>query len=172
MASELNGWLRHTLALLCLLLGGAVAAQDAVAPGAADGEAHTWDCWVSSDTPRGVVSYLIRCIHDRPITDVALVDQQTVEGLLDYVHQMIHAGEFSTLDRDLADGLAASIAGYLWSIRIHQYPYEESWDAQLPQRLVQAALCDATEGCPVLIFRGTAALDSQSAVSPTLVQMR
>lgn len=159
-------------AALCVLIGGTAATQADTSSTTADGGDHLWDCWVSSDTPRGVVSYAIRCIRDRPFTDVALVDAQTVEGLLDYVHQMIHAGEFTTLDRDLANGLGASIAGHLWSIRIHQYPYEESWDAMLPQRLVQAALCDATEACPVLLFRGGTVLGAQAASRESLVQSR
>lgn len=158
--------------LIGLLVSSTVSAQVATVSLNAEGSDHTWDCWVSSDTPRGVVSYAIRCIHDRPYTNVALVDAQTVEGLLDYVHQMIHAGEFATLDRDLSNGLGASIAGYLWSIRIHQYPYEESWDAGLPQRLVQAALCDTTEACPVLLFRGAMAYGAQAVGGEGLVQAR
>lgn len=152
-----NGFVRRllgALALCGLLAGVPLAAQEASSPLFVDGEDHAWDCWVSQDAPRGVVSYVIRCIHDRPAVDLALIDRHSVDGLLDYVHQMLHAGEFATLDRDLANGLAASIAGYMWSIRIHQYPYESSWDAKLPQRLVQAALCSATDACPVLLFRG------------------
>lgn len=148
------GGIRRLLAVLCLLAAwGGPVAGDALPASGADGDDHRWDCWVSSEDRRGVISYLIRCIHDRPLVDPALLVGGSVEGLLDYVHQMIHARQFVALDRDLESGLRESLAGYLWSIRIHQYPYDESWDAELPQRLVRAALCTETEACPVAVFR-------------------
>lgn len=146
-------WLQVSRWLAALwLAAGTVAADDAPLPGT-DGDDHVWDCWVSTDLVREVVSYKIRCIRDRPFTDPALADPTTVDGLLDYVHEMIHAREFAALDRDLASGLGQLLAGHVWSIRIHQYPYDESWDAELPQRLVQAALCESAAACPVMVFR-------------------
>lgn len=144
-----TGAIRWLLVALWMAAGTATG-DDVPLPGT-DGDDHVWDCWVSSDVAREVVSYRIRCIHDRQFTDPALADTTTVDGLLDYVHEMIHAREFAALDRDLSDGLGQLIAGHLWSIRIHQYPYEESWQAGHPQQLVRATLCPTTPGCPVVI---------------------
>ena len=149
----------RVMVVATVLVSTAAAANEPVEPLQAT-DSEVLDCWVSSDMRREVVSYFIRCIKDRPYVDPGNVNLGSIDGLLDYVHQMIHAGEFLALDRDLANGLESLIAGDLRSIQIHQYPYEESWEARLPQRLVQAVLCDANSACPVHLFRGQA--DEQS----------
>lgn len=138
-------------------ISGAVLALQALIVVAADlppapvgGTDAMWDCWISVDD-RQVVSYYVRCIRGRTPVDDAVTDVSVEDGLLDYVHQMIHAGQVLALDQDLANGMGEALAGHIHSVRIHQYPYEQSWATERPQHLVQAILCPATATCPVFI---------------------
>lgn len=141
-----------TLALAIVLVGGYAAAATPGAVGTAPaGNDHRWDCWVSSDTRHTIVSYLIRCIADR---DAAREDPpiDTVEALLlDELHERIHRAEGPEIDRDLALGRFNAVASYIRQIRIHQYPYEESWQQGQPRELVKAVLCPSEPDCPVLL---------------------
>lgn len=137
-----------------LMFGWAAAtpAQEVVTASAA-GNDHRWDCWVSSDPQQLIVSYLIRCIADR---DVAPEDPpiDTPEALLlDELHERIHRNESVEIDTDLAAGRFATVASYIQQIRIHQYPYEESWQQGQPRELVKAVLCKLEPDCPVLLNR-------------------
>lgn len=117
------------------------------------GNDHTWDCWVSTDPHQTVVDYFIRCIHDRdiPPPEPPLDSPQAV--LLDLIHDAIHQGQASEIDADYAAGRFIEVGSYIRQIKIHQYPYPESWEQERPKRLVQAALCRQAPDCPVLLFR-------------------
>lgn len=110
-----------------------------------------WDCWVSTDLKEVVVSYAIRCIRDRESLPADPPADSLPALLLDIVHENIHRGKAIEIDRDLAAGRLAEASPYIKQIRIHQYPYAESWGEQRPQQLVRAALCKADPDCPVLL---------------------
>jgi hypothetical protein len=116
------------------------------------GNDHVWDCWVSQDwTP--AATYLIRCIHDRDVPPPEPAPDSPEAILLDHVHELIHQGDSLQLDAEVRYGLLTELAGHVWQIRIHQYPYEESWKEGRPQMLVQRLLCPSTPDCPVMIQR-------------------
>ena len=145
------GWRKWLLAVVLAVQTTVCMAAAEATSGGADGDDHIWDCWVSNGSGQ-LVSYHIRCINDRYFTDPSAGVPGLLEGLLDYVHKMIHAGEVEALDRDLANGMFEVLYGYIHSIRIHNFPYEESWVSERPHALVRAALCPNTARCPVFIF--------------------
>lgn len=132
------------------LQGTAASAQEATTVAAAS-PPPIWDCWVSDDSAE-IVSYSIRCISDRAGTTTAGVALAPPDDALGRVRRRLRAGEILALDQDLVNGLGEELYGHLWSIRIHQYPYEESWQAGHPQELVRATLCPMTPSCPVVIY--------------------
>lgn len=110
-----------------------------------------WDCWVSTDLKQVVVSYAIRCIRAREDKPADPPAESLSALLLDIVHENIHRGKAIELDLDLAAGRLTEASPYIKQIRIHQYPYAESWGEERPQQLVRAVLCKTDPGCPVLL---------------------
>lgn len=110
-----------------------------------------WDCWVSTDLNEVVVSYAIRCIVDREDMPADPPAESLSALLLDIVHDNIHLGRSVELDLDLAAGRLTEVSSYIKQIRIHQYPYAESWGESRPQQLVRAVLCKTAPDCPVLL---------------------
>lgn len=110
-----------------------------------------WDCWVSTDLNAVVVSYAIRCIRAREVPPADPPAESLSALLLDIVHDNIHRGRAIEIDLDLAAGRLAEASPYIKQIRIHQYPYAESWGDGRPQLLVRAALCKTDPDCPVVL---------------------
>lgn len=140
-----------TAVLMCAYAAAAPAQAVVTAPPAAND--HRWDCWISSDPRQTVISYLIRCIPDRdaPLEDPPLDSPQAL--LLDELHERIHRNESAEIDAQLAVGRFNAVGSYIQQIRIHQYPYEESWQQGQPRELVKAVLCKLEPDCPVLLDR-------------------
>lgn len=152
---SLRAWFRRsTTRLLVTALVGAYAAaagaQGTVGTTLAGGPLR-WDCWISSDPQHTIVSYLIRCIADRGVPPEEPPIDTTEALLLDELHERIHRDEGPEIDRDLALGRFNLVASYIQQIRIHQYPYEESWQQGQPRELVKAVLCKSEPECPVLL---------------------
>lgn len=146
---------------LFLVVPASCLAFASIADEAADSTAATehpgWDCWVSTELKQVVVSYSIRCIRAREAIPAAAPADPPTDSppalLLDIVHKKIHQGNSIDIDVDLAAGRLAEVSPYIRQIRIHQYPYVESWSEGRPQQLVRAALCPANPDCPVLVSR-------------------
>lgn len=146
-----------------LALQGFAASAQEVSTVVAGGTPPMWDCWISDDSA-DIISYSIRCINDQTAGSGGRTTSSTntstntsagiVPGPLDdalgHVRRRLRAGEILALDQDLVNGLGEALYGHLWSIRIHQYPYEDSWQAGRPQELVRATLCPTSPACPVV----------------------
>lgn len=145
---------KFSVVLFALLLSHAPAsfAQMLIDPPPV-GNDHAWDCWISSDPTQKIASYLLRCIRDREISPDEPPNNTPQSVLLDVVHDRIHRGETVELDLDLANGRFNDVLSYMWRIRIHQYPYEESFQQAEPELLVQALLCRPTVDCAVHVQR-------------------
>lgn len=145
---------RTALLVAALLAGGAgpAAAGELLEPPPADND-HVWDCWISQEFAPKAASYLIRCIRDRDVAPPEPPPDSPEAILLDHVHDLIHQGDSLQLDAEILHGLATELTSHLWQIRIHQYPYEESWRDGRPHLLVQNLLCATTPDCRVLIQR-------------------
>lgn len=145
---------RIFLALLLSALSvfnSASQAQELLDPPPVDND-HMWDCWISTDDA-AVVTYFIRCIRDREVAPPEPPPDSVQGVLLDLIHERIHLGQTEALDVDLAAGRLEEVLSHIWRIRIHQYPYEESWEQERPQLLVQSLLCSSTPDCLVLLYR-------------------
>jgi hypothetical protein len=141
---------RRLLVLLAICHSfSATAAEPAGSP--ASSPDRGWDCWVSTDLKDVAVSYLIRCIRDRETKPADPPADSLPALLLDIVHENIHRGKAIEIDLDLATGRLAEASPYIQQIRIHQYPYTESWGQERPQQLVRAVLCKTDPDCPVLL---------------------
>ncbi|MBI2313305.1 MAG: hypothetical protein HYU77_12475 [Betaproteobacteria bacterium] len=106
-----------------------------------------WDCWVGAEIP-----VTIRCIQDRDNLLRAEEFTSDLEALLlDHIHSRIHSGDTSELDRFVRDNTRVFREGSIWTIQIHNFPYESSWVEERPQRLVRAVLCPPGYDCPVLL---------------------
>lgn len=141
---------RRLIVLLAICHSFAALAAEPVESIAAS-PARGWDCWVSTDLKDVAVSYLIRCIQAREVLPADPPANSLPALLLDIVHENIHRGKAIEIDLDLAAGRLAEVGPYIQKIRIHQYPYAESWSEGRPQQLVRAALCKTDPDCPVLL---------------------
>ena len=112
-----------------------------------------WDCWVSSDSRQKVVGYAIRCIRDRAVPTTDPIPDSLQAILLDLVHEHIHQGEAIAIDQDLSAGRLAEVSKYIKQIRIHQYPYESSWEDGRPKQLIESVLCRGASECAVVVIR-------------------
>lgn len=143
---------RHFLVLLAICHSFSALAAEPVESTALSPD-RGWDCWISTDLKDVAVSYLIRCIRDREDKPADPPVDSLPALLLDIVHENIHHGKSIEIDLDLAAGRLAEASPYIEQIRIHQYPYAESWAQERPQQLVRAALCKTDPDCPVLLSR-------------------
>lgn len=141
---------RHFLILLTTCHSFAALAAEPVESPALSPD-RGWDCWVSTDLKDVAVSYLIRCIRDREDKPADPPADSLPALLLDIVHENIHRGNAIEIDLDLATGRLTEASPFIKQVRIHQYPYAESWSEGRPQQLVRAALCKTDPDCPVLL---------------------
>ena len=118
-----------------------------------EGNDHAWDCWISTNPTEYIVSYMIRCIRDRDVNPNDPPADSIQSVLLDKIHDHIHNGETLELDMGIVRGRFDEVLSHVWRIRIHQYPYEESWRLEAPQMLVQNTLCRSTEACFIRMQR-------------------
>lgn len=144
---------KHVLAAgVALAFCANAAAQEVIGKAPARND-HLWDCWIGAGVGKHATGYVIRCIGDReaPTNDPA---PGTVEAsLLDRVHDLIHQGDLEQLDAEVEQGLPKKLAGFLWQIRIPEYPPEADWKAGKPHTMVQRLICAGVRDCPVMIQR-------------------
>lgn len=109
-----------------------------------------FDCWVGYDGKPYFTSY-IRCIADRDLPQAAPLDPES-DLLLDLLHRELHTRSGAEAERTMKAHMElVREARAVWSIRIHSYPYEWSWNEGRPEQLVRAVLCPKNVPCAVMI---------------------
>lgn len=111
-----------------------------------------FDCWVGHDGKPFYTAY-IRCIADRDVApDVPL--NTPIDSLVELLHRELHEGSSRGAEKAFnANVELIREAGGVWSICIHAYPSDWSWDEGMPERLVRGVLCPQEGPCPVMIRR-------------------
>jgi len=114
---------------------------------------HTgYDCWIGNDGKPFYTNY-IRCIADRDIPPEQESDNPS-SHLLDALHRELHSGTGGATEREFnAHAELVREGGGVFSIRIHSYPSDWSWEEGMPERLVRAVLCKGDLTCLVMIRR-------------------
>ena len=114
---------------------------------------HTgYDCWIGNGGKPFYTNY-IRCIADRDIPPEQEPDNPS-SHLLDALHRELHSGTGVATEREFnAHAELEKEDGGVFSIRIHSYPSDWSWEEGMPERLVRAVLCKGDLTCLVMIRR-------------------
>lgn len=132
---------RLLLAILTLLLTRSVGAQTL--------SAAAYDCWIGN-AGNLYTTHFVRCIVDRDPLGGTIPDDEIT---LDRIHFLLHQfaiGEVENLVQTNPDLLRS---GRVRSVALYSYPAEWSWEAGLPQKLVDSAWCAMSDGCRISMFR-------------------
>lgn len=109
-----------------------------------------FDCWVGRDGKPFYTNY-IRCIADRDLPQTAQPDPES-ELILDLLHRELHTRSGADAEKTMKAHIElVRETRAVWSIRIHSYPYEWSWQEGRPEQLVRSVLCPNDVPCTVMI---------------------
>ena len=109
-----------------------------------------FDCWVGRDGKPFYTNY-IRCIADRDLPQMAQPDPES-ELILDLLHRELHTRSGADAEKTMKAHIElVRETRAVWSIRIHSYPYEWSWQEGRPEQLVRSVLCPNDVPCTVMI---------------------
>ncbi|MBI5791750.1 MAG: hypothetical protein HZA63_09780 [Rhodocyclales bacterium] len=109
-----------------------------------------FDCWVGRDGKPFFTNY-IRCIADRDLPQPAQPDPES-ELILDLLHRELHTRSGADAEKSMKAHIElVRETRAVWSIRIHSYPYEWSWQEGRPEQLVRSVLCPNDVPCTVMI---------------------
>lgn len=109
-----------------------------------------FDCWVGRDGKPFFTNY-IRCIADRDLPQAVQPDPES-ELILDLLHRELHTRSGADAEKTMKAHIElVRETRAVWSIRIHSYPYEWSWQEGRPEQLVRSVLCPNDVPCTVMI---------------------
>lgn len=111
-----------------------------------------WACWVSDDDLIGIY-----CIHDlmtfKQIESLDPDDDELESALLAIIYEKIFTGKTAGLTDFVREHINDLYQDSLWVIDLWSYPSRDSWEEDMPARLVRAGLCPRTPSCPVILSR-------------------